>query len=83
MLVRDGPPPSSERSAASGRRQTFDPLDFFGCQAEIEDLEIGPHVVGVGRAGQGQHADVDGESENDLADGPAVAFGDPGQFGTF
>ena len=72
---------ATARRNASQRGQALDPLDFFGLQAEIEDFEIGPHVVGVGGPGQGHHADVEGEPEDDLADGPAVAFGDPGQFG--
>src|SRR5260370_3765971 len=62
--------------------QTLDPFQFVGFQAKVESLEIGPHVVGVGGAGQGRHADLKGEPENNLADGPAVAFGDPDQFGT-
>ena len=46
--------------------QPLDPLDFFGLQAEVEDVEVGPHVAGVGGAGQGHHADVEGEPEDDL-----------------
>ena len=64
------PPSRSIRSTSSG------------IQAEIEDFEVGPHVAGVGGAGQGYHAHVEGEPEDDLADGPAMTFGDAGQLGT-
>ena len=53
----------------SCRDQTLDSLDFFGLQTKIEDVEIGPHVVGVGGAGQRDHADVEGKAEDNLADG--------------
>src|SRR5690349_15637145 len=56
-------------------------LDFPGLQAELEDPEVGPHVAGVGGNGQEHHANLQGEPENGLADGPAVTLGDPGQFG--
>ena len=52
---------------ASPPPETFDLRDLGGIQPEIEDVEILPHVAGVGRPGQGDHADVEGEPEHDLA----------------
>jgi hypothetical protein len=66
---------------ASRPAQPLDLLDFPRIEVESEDLEVGPHVLGVGRARQRDHADVEGEPEDDLADGAAVALGDPGQLG--
>jgi len=72
---------SDARCAAASRPdQAFDPLDFFGRQAEIEDVEIGAHVpASVVRSEESCR--VEGEAEDDLLNGPAVAFGDPGEFG--
>src|SRR5262249_33679312 len=60
--------------------QLLDPLDFLGLQTEIEDFEIGAHVVRAGGPRQRHHPDVESKSEDDLADGSAVAPGDPDQF---
>src|SRR5580704_13330208 len=49
---------------------------------ESEDFEVFAHVAGVGGPGERHHAGVEGEAKNDLADGPAVAVSDAGQFGT-
>src|SRR4029078_9602639 len=62
--------------------QALDHLDLSRLQLEIEDREIGPHVVGVRGSGQDDHADLQGEAEDHLRDGPAVSLGDPGHFGT-
>ena len=70
---------SSDRSVASPRDQSLDLLNLFRFQTEIEDVEVQPHVAGVGGAGQGHHADLEREPEDDLGDGPAVTRGDPGQ----
>lgn len=39
-------------------------------------------MIGVGSPGQRQYPDIESEPEDNLADGPTVAFGDLGQFGT-
>src|SRR5262245_56566758 len=49
---------------ASRPGQPFDVFDLFGLQVEVEDFEILAHVGGVGGAGQGHHADVEGEAED-------------------
>src|SRR5205823_480490 len=56
--------------------QTLDRPDFFGIEMEIEDRQIGPHVLGVGGPGERQHADVHSETEDDLAWAAAVMPGD-------
>src|SRR5262249_38118414 len=56
--------------------QPLDTFDFLRLQAEIDDGEILTHVVGVGRARQGNHADIEGEPEDDLANRPTVTAGD-------
>ena len=93
----DHPPPSPatgrvkkmaaviERGAGSpcvSGDQPLDPLHFLGFQVEVEDLEILPHVVGVGRPRQRHHAHLEREPEDDLVDGPAVPLGDPIQLGS-
>jgi hypothetical protein len=67
---------------ASRQGQPLDPLDFLGVQVEIEDIEVVPHVAGVGGPGQGHHAHVEGEPEDDLGDGPVAVSCDAGQLGT-
>jgi hypothetical protein len=61
--------------------QALDSLDLFGFEMKVEDTEIGPHVVGISGAGEGHDPDIESEPEDNLADGPAVAFGDLGQLG--
>ena len=53
-------------------RYLLDSLDFFLIQRKVEDVKVGTHVAGVGGAGQGQHAHVEGEPEDDLSDGPTA-----------
>ena len=40
---------------ASPSERPFDPHDILGLQPKVEDFEIGPHVVGIGGAGQWHH----------------------------
>jgi hypothetical protein len=54
-------------------------LDFPRIQGEVEDFEVGLHVADVGGAGQGYHAHVEGEPEDDLANGSSMTFRDSGQ----
>src|SRR5262249_25775234 len=68
-------------SPASRLGLTLNTFDLRGLQAEIENCKILPHVAGAGGAGQGHHADVEGEAEDHLIDVPAVASSDPRQFG--
>ena len=67
---------------ASPGREMFDLGELVGLEMEIEDVEVGPHVVGARGAGEGEHADIECESEGDLGDGSAVAFGDQGDLRT-
>ena len=60
----------------------LDLFDFIGGQAEIQDIEIRSHVIGVGGPSQRQNADIKTEPEDNLADGSIVTFGDLGQFGS-
>jgi len=53
--------------------QSLNLLNFVGLQAELEDVEISTHVVGIRGAGEWHHAHLQGEAEDDLADGPAVS----------
>ena len=62
----------SKRLAWPSTRQPLDSFDFLGIQAEIKDLQVGPHVVDVSGAGQGDHAHVEGEPKDDLADSPSI-----------
>ena len=68
-------PPASAMVDCEAKPKRLDDHHFLGLQTEIEDIEIFAHVPGVGGPGKGHHADIDGEPENDLADGPTVAFG--------
>ena len=65
----------------SRRRDALDSLDFFGFQVEIEDAQVGPHVVRVGGSGQSHHADIEGESKDHLTHRPPMARGDLDQCG--
>ena len=71
---------SSGPLVCSPRQEILDPLDLFPLQTEIETLEIGAHVVGVGGAGQWHHADVQGKAKHDLTGGSTVAHGDVHHF---
>jgi hypothetical protein len=62
--------------------QTFNDLQFCGLQREIKNIEVRSHVISTGGSGQRQHSDIQREPENNLADGPTIAFGDLNQFRT-
>src|SRR4051794_27131359 len=49
---------------------------------ESEDIQVLPHMARVGSPGQGHHAHVEGEPEDNLGDGPAVVSCDAVELGT-
>src|SRR5436305_393905 len=65
--------PATERSVG----YLLDLLHLFTVQPESEDLQVFPHVRRIGGAGEGNHAHVEGESENHLVDRSAIALSDP------
>jgi hypothetical protein len=70
----------NDRRFASRGDERLDHRHIRGLESEIEDVEIFAHMRGVGGPGKGQYADIEGEPENDLADGPTVAFGHSNHF---
>ena len=46
-------------------------------ELEVVALEVLAHVAGIGRAGQGLHADLEREAEDDLGRRPAEACHEP------
>ena len=57
--------------------EACNPLDFFGLQAKVEDLQILPHMLGIRRAREWEHLHIECEPEHNLANGPLVPLGDP------
>lgn len=60
----------------SSGHQSFDPCDFGCLQVEINNAEIDVHVIGIGRPGQGDHAEIKRKSKDNLADAATVALCD-------
>ena len=58
--------------------QMLDPLYVFWLQTKIEDIEVGPHMVGIGGARQWNHADFKSEPEDNLRDRSMMTGRDPG-----
>ena len=50
-------------------------------QLKLRHVEVGTHVLGIGRARERQHANVECEVEDDLRYGATVACSDADQLG--
>ena len=44
---------------------------------EVEDVEIGPHVLWISRSGERKHAHIEGKPEHNLVRRAAVALRNP------
>src|SRR6516225_9290820 len=72
----------SSRRLDSFISHALDPFHLFRLETEIKNFQVSLHMGWVGGPGQGNHADIEGESKNNLTDSPTMMFGNPEHFWT-